>query len=83
MGYSPWPCKILEFNKSQTTATVQYYGYDYCVGKIKINELVQVDDDSKDAIGNLISFIIRTKCVKDSARFEKGIKEIQTPMKFE
>lgn len=82
MGYSPWPCKILEFNKSRTTATVQYYGYELYTGKIKIEELVQLDEISKDAIGNLVSFILQAKCIKDFDRFAKAIKEVQMSMKF-
>lgn len=76
MGYSPWPSKILTINKSRSMATVQYYGYESYVGKVKMCEMVQLDERSRESICNLVSFIIQTKSIKDFDRFEKGVKEI-------
>lgn len=81
-GYSPWPSSIVSINKSQTAAIVKYYGYDHFVGSVKLNEIVQVDDASMEAIGALVSFTMKTKSIKDFARYERGIREVQLAMKF-
>lgn len=76
-GYAPWPSIILTFNKNKSTATVQYFGFEYYIGKIKCTELVQLDEDSKDAIGSLIGFTMENRCIREFGRFEKAVREIE------
>lgn len=79
-GYSPWPCKILKFNKSRSSATVEYFGFNNMTGTVKTQELVQIDDDSKEAIGSLITFTLQTKCIRDHESFGKAVRELEGSM---
>lgn len=81
-GYAPWPGEIISFNKNRTTATIKYYGFGYFVGKVKFIELVQLDESTKGQIGELISFVLQTKSIKEFNRFGKAVKEITLPMDF-
>lgn len=76
-GYAPWPNQILTFNKSKKSATVKYFGFDSYVGKLVVGEMVQLDETTRDEIGSLISFTLNTKCIREFARYEKAINEIQ------
>lgn len=73
---------MLTINEKRSQATVQYFGFKYFIGKGKFNEPVQLDDQSKTYIGNLVSFFLQTKCIKDFDRFQKGVTEIQAAMEF-
>lgn len=81
-GYAPWPSTILHFNKSRSSAVVRYFGFEYFVGTVKRKEIVQMDEKSKDAIGSLILFTLKTKSIKEYDRFLKAVKEIRIFMDF-
>lgn len=80
-GYAPWPSKIVSINKSGKSAIVQYYGFNNYIGSAKMDEIVQVNNKSKDAISALVVFTLRTKAIKEFARFEKAMKEVEGAMK--
>lgn len=82
-GYAPWPSRILEFDKSKTSAKVSYYGFENYTGSVKSSEIVQIDNDSKEPIGNLISFTLKTQSIREFQSFGKAIKEIQGAMGFD
>lgn len=81
-GYSPWPGKILAFTKTKSSAKIQYFGYNDFVGSVSAAQLVQLDDASLDAVGQLVHFILRTKCIRDYDQFCKAIRELQIVMGF-
>lgn len=45
-----------------------------------MNEIVQVDIETKQAIGDLIDFTLKTKSIKEFANYKKAIIEVQTVM---
>lgn len=79
-GHSPWPSKIISMKK--TSSTVKYYGYVDFRGTVKNNEMVPLNDDSKQEIGALVEYTLKTKSIRDFDRFNKAIKEISGAMKF-
>lgn len=82
-GYAPYPSTIVSINKSRTSAIVKYLRFCDFTGVVKINEIVQVDDDSMESISALVSFTLKTKGIKDFLRFERGIQEAELTIKFE
>lgn len=81
-GHPPWPGQILEFTKNNTSALVMFYGFDKSIGTVKINELVQLDEETKPAIGELILFTYRTKSIRGFESFKDAIREMQGNMVF-
>lgn len=81
-GYAPWPSTILTINKSRTSASVKYHGYENFRGTVKLNEIVQIDCISLEAIGALVNFTLETKSIKDFDRFNRGVREIQGAMRI-
>lgn len=79
-GYSPWPARIVSLTKSRSSAIVEYLGYEHFTGSVKFNELVQLDDKSKDAIGYLIHFTLNVKRIRDFEQFQKAIIELKAVM---
>lgn len=80
-GFAPWPSRIIKINKSGKSAIVKYFGFVNYVGSVKMSEIVQLDSQSMNPIGALISFTLKTKAIKEFGQFEKAIKEIQGAMK--
>lgn len=76
-GYSAWPARILNFTKTRSSAQVQYFGFNNLKSTIKVNEIVQVDQDSMEAISKFTKFVIEKKCVREHSEFSKAILEIQ------
>lgn len=56
---------------------VQYFGFEYLIGKVAIGEIVQLDGSTRDVIGALIAFTLCNKSIREFERFEKAIHEIQ------
>lgn len=81
-GHAPWPGQILEFTKNNTSALVMFYGFDKSIGTVKINELVQLDEETKPAIGELILFTYKTKSIRGFESFKDAIREMQGNMVF-
>lgn len=81
-GYAPWPSFIVSINKSRTSAVVKYLGFDDFNGTVKMNEIVQADDVSIEAIGALVSFTLKTKAIKDFLHFTRAVKEMEIIMKL-
>lgn len=79
-GYSPWPSKILQISKNRKTVSVSYFGFNDLKGSVKIAEVVQLNDESKLEIGELINFILVTKNIREISEFSKAISEIQGVM---
>lgn len=79
-GYAPWPSSILSINKSRTSAVVKYYGFANFKGTVKFSEIVQVDANSKESIGALVQFTLKTKAIKDFEQFNRAVQEIQGSM---
>lgn len=79
-GYAPWPSQIVSMNKS--SSMVKYYGFDDYKGKVKNDEIVQVNNDSMEEIGALIAYTLKTKSIKEFRRYNKAIKEVFGSMKF-
>lgn len=42
-----------------------------------IIELVQIDDDTKEAIGALVEFTLKTQSIKEFNRFQKAVEELR------
>lgn len=80
VGYAPWPSKLVTKNRS--SATVMYYGFNNFTGSVKLNEIVQVDNESKEAIGELIIFTLKTKSIREFPCFLKAVREIQGAMGY-
>lgn len=81
-GYAPWPSTILSINKSGSSAIVKYYGFADYKGTVKINEIVQIDHGSVESIVALVQFTLKTKAIKEFARFERGVREIHGAMEL-
>lgn len=79
-GYSPWPGRIVSMTKSRSSAVVEYLGYGKYTGSVKFDELVQLDDNSKDAIGILIFFTLNARCIREFERFHRAIIELKLVM---
>lgn len=59
---------------------MQYFGYAYFIGKVKCDEIVQIDYNSKQSIGDFVNFILKSQAIKDYEHFRKGVMEIQAMM---
>lgn len=79
-GHSPWPSIIEKFTKTRSSATVKYFGFNNLTGTVKSVDLVQIDDDSKEAVGAYISFVLKSKCIRDHESFGKAVQELQYAM---
>lgn len=76
-GYSPWPCRIISFTKTRSSATVEYFGYNRLTGSVKLNEIVQIDEDTLDEIGSVIHFMTTSGNVRELKCFLKAINEFK------
>lgn len=79
-GYSAWPAKVIERKKS--SVLVEYIGYNNLKGTVKIEEAVQLNDESSEAIGIYIHFILSTKCIREHQLFGRGVMEIRRTMNY-
>lgn len=75
-NYAPWPSTIISINKSRTSAMVKYHGFENYRGKVKFNELVQVDETSMKAIESLIGYTLKTKSIKEFNHFKRAIRKL-------
>lgn len=81
-GHSPWPSTIISINKSRSSACVKYFGFDDLIGTVKMNEIVELNDGSHEAVGKMIHFTIKTKSARDFVRYERAILEMKGSMGF-
>lgn len=72
----------MSFTKTKSSAKIEYFGFNDFVGSVQAVQLVQLDEASIDAVGNLVQFTLKTKCIKDYAQFCKAIRELQLVMDF-
>lgn len=81
-GYAPWSSRLINFTKNRSSATVMYYGFNNFTGSVKLNEIVQMYDESKEAIGELITFTLKSKSIREFPCFLKAVREIQGAMGY-
>lgn len=67
---------------NNSSAIVQYYGFEYLIGTVSAKDIVQIDEKSKDSIFALVQLCLKKKCVRQFERYEKGVWEVFGSMNF-